>query len=48
MFAIRKIVVSVATLFLGLSAMFMATATATADIQPYSIQCEDDWHTTCP
>ena len=35
MFVIRKIVVPVATLFLGLSGMFMVTVTATADTQSY-------------
>ncbi len=48
MFVIRKIVVPVATLFLGLSGMFMVTVTATADTQSYTTTCEDDWHTPCP
>jgi hypothetical protein len=48
MSSIRKIVVSAATLFLGLSAMFTVTATATADTTPYTIQCDNDWHTVCP
>jgi hypothetical protein len=48
MSAIRKLVVSVATLFLGLSAMFTVTGTATAEATPFSIQCDNDWHTPCP
>jgi hypothetical protein len=48
MSAIRVIVVSAATLFLGLSAMFTAAATATAATTPYTIQCDNDWHIICP
>ncbi len=48
MSAMRKIIVSVATLFLGLSAMFTVTATAAADTQPAFTSCEDDWHVPCP
>lgn len=48
MSAIRKIVLSAATLFLGLSAMFMATGTAAAAPQPMSVECDNDWQTPCP
>jgi hypothetical protein len=49
MSAIRKIVLSAAALFLGLSALFMATGTATAVPQPTSVQeCDNDWQTSCP
>jgi len=48
MSAIRKIVLSAAALFLGLSAMFTAAATASADNHPYSVECDSDWHTVCP
>lgn len=48
MSAIRKITMSAAALFLGLSAMFGATGVAGAEIQPYSVQCDNDWHTPCP
>jgi hypothetical protein len=51
MSAIHKIVVSVAALFLGLSATLVAGGTAVADpaAQPVHIQCENDWHTPpCP
>lgn len=48
MSAIRKIVVSVATAFLGLSALFMATGPAAAEPVSYSVQCGNDWHTPCP
>jgi len=48
MSAIRKIVVSAATLFLGLSGMFLAVSTATAAPAPFSIQCDDDWQTPTP
>ncbi|MGB3442495.1 MAG: hypothetical protein WBA97_27455 [Actinophytocola sp.] len=49
MSAIRKIVLSSAALFLGLSAMFMATATATAASQPTTVECDNDWQTPpCP
>jgi len=48
MFVIRKIVVPVATLFLGLSGMFMVTVPAPPAPQSYTTTCEDDWHTPCP
>ena len=50
MSAIRKIVVSAATLSLGLSGMFLLVPAATAAPAPaaLSIDCDDDWHTTCP
>lgn len=48
MSVIRKIVVSAATLFLGLSAMFMVTGTAAAEGAPMTIQCDNDWHTPAP
>jgi hypothetical protein len=50
MSAIRKIVLSAATLFLGLSGMFLAVSTATAAPAPVSvtIDCDDEWHTPCP
>ena len=48
MSVIRKIVVSAATLFLGLSAMFMVTGTAAAADAGYTIQCDNDWHLPCP
>lgn len=48
MSATRKIVVSAATLFLGLSALFLTTGTATAAGPAYTIDCVEDWHTTCP
>jgi len=43
MSAIRKIVLSAAALFLGLSAVFVATGAAAAD-QPVSVLCDNDWH----
>jgi hypothetical protein len=48
MSAIRKIAVPAATLFLGLSALFLTTGTATAAGPSYGIDCVEDWHTTCP
>lgn len=48
MSAIRKLVLSAAALFLGLSAMFTVTATATAATQPTSVECDNDWQTPCP
>lgn len=48
MSAIRTIVLSAAALFLGLSAMFLITGTASAASNAYSIQCDEDWHTPCP
>lgn len=48
MSAIRKIAVSVSALFLGLSALFLTTAPAAAEGQPYTTQCDSDWHNTCP
>ena len=52
--AIRKTVLSGAALFLGLSAMFVATGTATAAPQPTVttvmtvVDCDDEWQTPCP
>lgn len=46
MSAIRKISLSAAALFLGLSALFTVTGTATA--QTYTVQCGEDWQTPCP
>lgn len=46
MSAIRKIVVSAATLFLGLSAMFMVAGTASAENGWNWLQCENGWN--CP
>ena len=48
MSAIRTIVLSAATLFLGLSGTFLITGTAAAANNTYSIQCDEDWHTPCP
>jgi hypothetical protein len=48
MSAIRKIALSAATLSFGLTAMFLATGTASAADQPFSVQCDNDWHTVCP
>lgn len=48
MSAIRKLVLSAAGLFLGLSALFGVTGTAMAAAQPIAMECEDDWHTPCP
>jgi hypothetical protein len=48
MSAIRKLVLSAAALFLGLSAMFMATGTAAAAPQPTAVECDDEWATPCP
>ena len=48
MSAIRKIIVSAASLFLGLSAMFAVTSTATAADKPFAVECDNDWHTPCP
>ena len=47
MSALRKIVLSAAALFLGLSAMFTATAAATAAPLP-TIECDDEWANNCP
>jgi hypothetical protein len=47
MSAIRKIVLSVAALLLGLSATATVTATATAEVTSYSVQCDNDWHVPC-
>jgi hypothetical protein len=50
MSAIRKLVLSAAALFLGLSALFgvAGTATAAPAPAPVSIDCDDDWQTPCP
>jgi hypothetical protein len=48
MFVIRKIVLSGAALFLGLSAMFLTTGTASAVTQPTVAECDNDWQTPCP
>ncbi|TDV41088.1 hypothetical protein [Actinophytocola oryzae] len=48
MSAVRKVVLSVSALFLGLSALFLVTGTATAQNAPYTLQCDEDWHTPCP
>jgi hypothetical protein len=56
MSAIRKIVLSAATLFLGLSGLFFVTAPANADNDwttvdnrfGNSIQCDNDWTTPEP
>lgn len=49
MSAIRTIVVSAATLFLGLTGLFLAAGPASAvTSQTYSIDCVEDWHTPCP
>jgi hypothetical protein len=47
MSVLRKIVVSAATLFLALSAMFMVTGTATADSGSFTTQ-DNDWHSPTP
>jgi hypothetical protein len=55
MSAIRKVVVSAAALFLSLSGLFFANATASADndwtstgAHANSIQCDNDWTTPEP
>ncbi len=48
MSAIRKIVLSAATLFLGLSGMFVAVSTAAAAPAPVVVDCDNDWQTPCP
>ncbi len=48
MSAIRKLALSAATLFLGLSALFMTSGAATAAPQLASIDCDNDWQTPCP
>lgn len=47
MSAIRKIALSAAALFLGLSAMFMVTGTAAATDRT-AVECDSDWHSPCP
>ena len=44
MFVMRKIAMSVAALFLGLSAVFMVTGVASADGQPVAPPSDIDWH----
>jgi hypothetical protein len=49
MSVVRKLVVSLAALFLGLSGMVAVTGTASAaDNRPAFSSCEDDWHSPCP
>lgn len=49
MSAIRKVSLSAAALFIGLSALFVVTGTAAAAVNDsYSIQCDTDWQTPCP
>ncbi|MFC4857048.1 hypothetical protein [Actinophytocola glycyrrhizae] len=51
MSAIRKVVVSAAMLFLGLSGVFLAAgvaSAATTESRAYAIECDDDWQTPCP
>jgi hypothetical protein len=48
MSVIRKIVLSSAAMFLGLSALFMATGPAAAAPQPTSVECDDEWANQCP
>ena len=49
MSAIRKIALSAAALFVGLSAMFMVTGTAVAaDRGHTAVECDSDWHSPCP
>jgi hypothetical protein len=48
MSAIRKIVVSAATLFLALSALFTVAGAATAEIKPLATVADNDWHTPAP
>jgi hypothetical protein len=53
MSAIRKITLSAAALFLGLSALFVGVGTAAAEDDwntPVAtvLDCEDDWNTPCP
>lgn len=52
MSAIRKISLSVAALFLGLSALFVVGGTAVAasnTTTTVAVECEDDWNTPpCP
>lgn len=48
MSVIRKITLSAAALFLGLSALFVATGTATAVPHPVAIDCDDEWAENCP
>lgn len=49
MSAIRKIALSAAALFLGLSATFVVTGTASAAAdQTCLVPCDNDWHTACP
>lgn len=48
MSAIRTIVLSAATLFFGLSTMFLVAGTAAAANNVYSVECDEDWHTPIP
>jgi hypothetical protein len=45
---VRTITLSAASLFVGLSAMFVVTGTATAASHSFSAECVEDWHTPCP
>lgn len=47
MSAVRKLVLSVSALFLGLSGLFLVTATAAADNHGYTVQCGEEWNTPC-
>lgn len=47
MSALRKLVLSAATLFLGLSGLFLVTATAAAAGHGNTVQCDEDWHLPC-
>lgn len=47
MSALRKLVLSAAALFLGLSGLFLVAAPATADNHVNTVQCDEDWHTPC-
>jgi hypothetical protein len=47
MSALRKLVLSAATLFLGLAGMFLVTANAAAAGHGYTVQCDEDWHLPC-
>ena len=47
MSAIRKIVVSAAIAFLGLSGVLAATGVATA-AESRTVECDNDWHIPCP
>lgn len=49
MSAIRRISLSAAALFLGLSALFMVSGTASAATTgSNAIECGEDWNSPCP